>query len=522
MKMHSFAGVVALLGVTTLPIMARQSNDVVQSSPVVITHHGRVPVFHVEVVARNITAINYRVRGDETKIGFRGTPLEPLAHGHAEVHMSNGATHIEARFHKMVPATQFGPAFTTYVLWAITPAGRPVNLGEVELRGKHARLNVTSNLQSFGLIVTAEPYFAVTRPSNLVVLENFMRPNTRGEAGQIKARYLLLRRRDYTLWAPQSELTAIPMTHKVPLDYYEAQNALRIARWTEAPQYAPGAWRQAEAKYRQAQLYMERHAGRKPIAMMARAAAQAAEDARLLSLKRQANLRSQQRQQAMLRAKAEARHAVRRRAEAEASAVAAQASAEQARQTATQARLEAQQQQAQALAARQQTLAAQQQTAAAQQQIAAAQQQQAAMKARLERQLNMILATRSTAEGLIVNMPNLLFATNSYQLRTPAQIKLAKVSGVLAAYPGLQVTVNGYTDSTGTPNYNLQLSQERAEAVRSFLVAQGVSPSSITAMGYGESNPITSNNTAEGRQQNRRVELVVSGAAIGTPAPAGH
>ncbi len=507
-----------LLGLGVAPAYAQQPAGTL-SAPVAVSHHGNVPVYHVEVVARTITAVNYRVRGDKTKIDFRGTPLEPFAKGNAKIRMSNGATHIQARFKKMTAATKFGPPYTTYVLWAITPAGRPVNLGEVGLKDHQAQLNTSTNLQAFGLIVTAEPYFAVTRPSNIVVLENHLRPSTTGEASQVQARYLLLRKSNYTRNAPAGELTALAMTRKVPLDYYEAQNALRIARWSGAPAYAPGLWAQAQRKYQQAQLYLERHAGRKPIAMMARAAAQTAEDARILSLRRQRIEHRRQEQEAMLAAKAAARRARARGAAAEAGAIAAQAEANQAREKAALARQQALAEQAQTAQAQAQAAQAQAEAQAARQQMSALTQQQAAERARLEDQLNRILATRNTAAGLIMNMPNVLFATNSYMMTPGAKIKLAKVAGVLAAYPGLQVAVNGYTDNTGTPGYNLQLSHERADAVRTFLTAQGVAPDSIVAQGFGEANPIAGNETAAGRQQNRRVELVISGAAIGTPQP---
>jgi outer membrane protein OmpA-like peptidoglycan-associated protein len=90
------------------------------------------------------------------------------------------------------------------------------------------------------------------------------------------------------------------------------------------------------------------------------------------------------------------------------------------------------------------------------------------------------------------------------------------VSGVILAHPGLKLRIEGYTDSTGSDATNLKLSEQRAGAVRLFLIQQGLSPDSVTSMGMGSADPLASNDTAAGRQQNRRVEIVVSGEAIGT------
>ncbi len=485
-----------------VPTVTEQSNTAQQAA----TAPGQVPIFRVQVVDRTIDAVNYRVRAGETGIDFRGTTLEPGAKGSAEVQNKNGVTHIEATFKYLQPASAFGAENLTYVLWAITPQGRPINLGEVELpRGSStAHINASTNLQAFGMVVTAEPYFAVTQPSNLVVLENVVRPSTKGQFEQIHARYQLLQRGTYSRIAPGGAVRPLMMSPKLPLDYYEAINALRIAKWSGAPQWAPQVYQQAQGYMGTVDDYVDRKVGARPIATQARQVVQTAEDARLLSLRRQqadrvAKLRQEQlqREQAANRAAQEAQQQAQAAQQARAEALARQQLAES----------EAQQ--------------AQQQAALAEQQRQAALQQEQATRARLMGELNQVLQTRDTARGLIVNMSDVLFDTGRYNLRPGAQVKLAKVAGILQSFPGLHLQVNGYTDSIGGDEYNLHLSQQRADSVRDFLVSQGVPATSVIAQGFGKADPVASNAIASGRQQNRRVELVVSGSSIGTGQNAG-
>ena len=219
-----------------------------QTSP-----EAQVPLYSITVVGKSVDAVNYHTLGRQTKILFDGTPLLPAAKGSAEVEVIRGATRIKADFKDVAPAQRFGPEYLTYVLWAITPDGRATSLGEVQLRGTSSRLNVTTPLQNFGLVVTAEPYFAVTRPGDLVVMQNLIRPETVGAIHPIQARYGLLQRGQYTRTIPRGEVTLLPQDPKVPLDYYEAENAVRIARWAGAAQYAPDIFARAEQQLQQAQ-----------------------------------------------------------------------------------------------------------------------------------------------------------------------------------------------------------------------------------------------------------------------------
>ncbi|MHB8734967.1 MAG: OmpA family protein [Terriglobales bacterium] len=467
---------------------------------------GTTPIYRVTVVARTTAAINYRVRHGFTKVDFHGTPLLPGARGSASVQSQNGRTYIKADFDNMTNAGQFGPEYLTYVLWAITPEGRAANLGEVLLDGKSSSLHVTTDLQAFAMIVTAEPYFAVTQPSNVVVMENIAREDTAGKVETVNAKYELLERGQYTVGVDPSKITPLVVTPKAPLELYEARNALRIAQWAGADQTASDTYQKAQRLLQQANDYQTRNAGVKPVAMIAREAAQTAEDARVLTIKRRTAQNVADKQQ---QAAAETAEAQQQAASAQQQAA---AEAEQRRQAeAAQAAAQAAQQQAQA-----ETAQAREQAAAAEKARQQAEAEKTALRARLLQQLNLILETRDTARGLIVNMSDVLFDSGKYTLRPAAREKLAKISGVLLTYPGLKLAVEGHTDSVGTDLLNQELSQKRADTVRAYLIAQGIAPDGITSQGFGKANPVASNDTAAGRQLNRRVELIISGEAIGS------
>jgi outer membrane protein OmpA-like peptidoglycan-associated protein len=684
---------------------------------------GTMPIYRITVVARTTKAINYNHRSGSTKIGFRGTALMPAARGEANVESKQGVIKIDARMEKLQPAGNFGPEYLTYVMWAITPEGRATNIGEVLLDGDKTRLDATTELQSFGLIVTAEPYFAVTQPSDAVVMENFVRPDTTGTIEQVDAKFELLQRGQYTLNVNPADIRPLRMNSKVPLELYEARNAVQIARWTGAERYAPETFQKAVQGLENAEGYLKGKAGKKPIGTVAREAVQMAEDARIITVKKideerlaserqaaadrearsesgrvaaqadaarvtrdaetaqaaskseadrvkhenAANMeavqneadRAQRANAAQLTAAqseagrlrhendakmvaaqtaadklksdnatqlaAAATEADRLKRENDAKTVAAQAAADKlksdnatqlaaaqteadrlkhendaktvAAQTAADklksdnaTQLAAAQTEADRLkhendakmAAAQtaadklksdndaqftaahneadrlkrendaKTVAAQaaadklksdndaQFTAAhneadrlkrendaqrvstqaeldrASQANTLAQTEKAELRTQLLNQFNAILQTQDTARGLIVNMSDVLFDTGKYSLRPLAREKLAKVAGIVSGYPGLKLDVEGHTDSVGGDEYNQRLSEQRGAAVRDFLIQQGMVVTSVTTQGFGKTQPVASNDTAEGRQQNRRVEIVISGDAIGT------
>jgi len=474
-----------------------------QQQPIMPTETGNnVPLYRIEVVGRDIPAINYWHRSGSTRIGFAGTSLLPQGKGAASV-TSKGQTFINAKFEGLVPANSFGVEYLTYVLWAITPQGRPVNLGEVMPSGSKAEMNVTTNLQQFALIVTAEPYFAVTTPSDLVVLQNTVtRDKTTGIIDTVNVHFNLLPRGAYVQTAGQNAvLNPVKPSDKSPLQLYEAINAVQIAEAMGAGKYTPDILAKAKQELQNAQALDGKKSQRKVMITYARGAVQDAEDARVSTLRKMQEEKQRQQQLAVQQAQEESQQA---KEESQQAQIAAQQQALQ------RAQADAQAAQAEATAAN--ARAAQ---VAAEHSAQQATNQTEEMRERLRQQLNNVLQTQETARGLIVNMSDVLFATAQYTLKPEAREKLAKVSGILLSYPGLGVQVEGYTDNVGGDQYNLTLSQQRGDAVRDYLISQGVAAANITSTGYGKNDPIADNATAPGRAQNRRVNLVVSGNAIG-------
>jgi outer membrane protein OmpA-like peptidoglycan-associated protein len=467
-----------------------------QSATVIAQGNDGVFVYHVKVVDRSLDAVNYLNRSGSTKIGFEGTNLLPQASGEGKINAVTGKTEISVKFNGLKQANSFGQEYLTYVLWAISANGRPQNLGELELAGDKASLNVTTSYQTFGLIVTAEPYFAVSQPSDVVVLQNVFTDKTQGVLQQVNIHYSLLPK---GLYAPTEGQNAIthPITNRMqtPLALFEAWNAERIAKSVGAEKYEPGIMEKAETELTNANdMQNNKHRDVKMLFTYARSATQNFEDARIATLRKQAAERDQANKDAKVAAQLDAAN----------SQAAADASAAQAAQAdAARARAEADAANARAKAAE------------AQHQAQSSEADAAATREKLRAQLNAVLATSESARGLIVNMSDVLFDTAKYTLKPGTQVSLAKVATILQLYPGLKVQVEGYTDSVGGDEYNQKLSENRANAVQTFLVSQGVPTTNITAVGYGEAKPVADNGTAAGRAQNRRVNLVVSGDAIG-------
>jgi outer membrane protein OmpA-like peptidoglycan-associated protein len=498
------------------PVPDAQQGDVTQT-----VGPNDMPVFRVTVSARTTKAVNYRDLKGSTEVNFKGTDLEPDVEGHAKVEGKAGRMAIHVEIAHLVPANRFGGQFLTYVLWAITPEGRAVNLGEV-LPGKDNKeknLDVTTDLQSFGLIITAEPYYAVTHPSDKVVAENVVKSGTKGYEAPIDAKFDVLEGGQYTIDVQADKLPSSVANIDAPQELLEARNAVVIAKAAGARQYAPDTLTKAEDMLQRAEDAYRRKQSRQVIGTSARGATQMAEDARVLTLRRaeQARIDADRRAHEAAQAAAEASAAASQQAAAQAQQQSQEDAQRRADAEAAQAAALAQQQQAQAAAAaaQQAQQQAEQQTQLAEQQRQEAIQQKEAMRARLLAQLNQVLQTRDTAKGLIVSMPDVLFAFNKYELKPEARERLARISGIVLAYPDLKLEIDGYTDSIGSDEYNQTLSDKRAESVRDYLVSSGVNMNSVVARGMGKADPVADNGTSEGRQLNRRVEMIVSGDVIG-------
>ena len=455
-----------------------------------------VYIYHVKVVQRNLDAVNYLNRSGSTHVGFTGTNLMPGAHGEAKVDSVTGKTKISAKFEGLSPANGFGPEYLTYVLWAISSDGRPQNLGELELSGNKANLDVSSGFQSFGMIVTAEPYYSVSEPSDVIVLQNVFNDKTNGVLQQVNIHYALLPKGLYAnTEGAKSEPHPITDREHTPLALFEAHNAARIARETGADQDAPDIMKEVDTDLTNADaMQASNHRDVKMEFTYAREATQRSEDARLVTLRKQAAAREQADKDAKNTAQLDAANS---QAQADAAA-AAKAQADAAR-----ARAEAEAANARALAAE------------AQHKAQSSEADAEATREKLRAQLNAVLATTESARGLIVNMSDVLFDTAKFTLKPGTQVSLAKVATILELYPGLKVQVEGYTDSVGGDDYNQKLSENRANSVHDFLVTNGVPTTNVTAAGFGKNDPVADNGSASGRAQNRRVNLVVSGDAIG-------
>ncbi len=538
-----------------------------------------IPIFRATAVSKSIKAINYHHRQGSTVVSLEGTAEMPKAIGEAKVESKTGATKVQLDVDKMPPASMLGPDLLTYVVWAITPEGRAENLGELMLDGDHARLQGATELQSFGLVVTAEPYYAVSQPSDMVVMQNVLKPGTTGTITTIDAKYELLAKGSFVNRLPAADRAKLRENRDAPLDLLEARHALAIARSVGAAQYAADTLKKADTDLYNAEAFQRSKGDKKKVQTLARNVTQLAEDARIITVKkleqealeaertaaanrvaaaqtaaeqetrkrelaeadrklaleaeRLAQLSADQERRERKRVEMESLEAARQaeaakqvalaeqerlRLETEAARVAA--ATEQARlraETATAQRAaELAQKQAEEirLKAEAELAAARQQQQALQSKVAEAEAAAAAARAELLRQLNVVLQTRESARGLIVNMSDVLFDTGQWALRPAAREKLSRIAGIVMAHPGLKLEVEGHTDSVGDDASNLTLSERRADSVRKFLLQNSVPADMITSKGFGESMPAADNLTADGRRTNRRVELVVSGAPI--------
>ena len=522
--------VLAILGASTLAQAQTTASD-----------EHQMATYSVNVVSRTTRAVKYAHRSGATKIDFQGTDLMPGASGEAKVESKRGTMEIEVEFQGLNKPTSFGTEYLTYVMWAISPEGRSVNVGEVLVGDNHrSKLDVTTDLQAFAIIVTAEPYYAVRRPSNVVVVENVIRPDTVGTTEAVDAKYELIDRGGYI--PTGYHFDPVVLNSKLPLEFFEARNAVRIAKSAGAETYAGPSYEKAASQMKHAdELGTMKHVDRKALISVSREVVQTADDSREIAVKRieadrvngdkereaakLANARARTKDEMQGRMNAEAATADANRGRADADRAAAEAQRQQqnaqaesdrnraAAANANQATADAQQGQRNAEAESDRNRLA---ASNSDKQLQQAVRDREELRAKLLQQFNVIFATRDTARGLIVSLSDVLFDTGKSTLRPVAREKLAKISGIVLAYPDLRLAIEGNTDSVGSDAMNQQLSEQRAGSVRDYLARENIPSASMTSQGFGKTQPVASNETAEGRQQNRRVELVVSGEVIGT------
>ena len=532
--MQKFAALLAVLvGLGTCAVA--------QAQTAVSSHSSHTVIYRENVVSRTTRAVSYKHRSGSTKIDFAGTDLMASAQGEARVESKRGALEIKAEFSGLERPTAFGNEYLTYVLWAVSPEGRAMNIGEVLVGENHrSKLDVTTDLQAFAMIVTAEPYYAVRRPSNVVVLENVIRPDTVGASEVVDAKFELIDRGGYI--PTGYNFDPVVLSAKLPLEFYEARNAVRIAQSAGAETFATTSYENAVAQLKLVDnLAAMRHVETKELIAKSREVVQTADDAREIAVKREeadrleaerdaaagqvadATAQSDADTRARRHAEEERAEADRRRADADHAAAAAQLQTQAAQAESDRNRAAAADADHAAVTAQLQTQAAQAESdrnraaaANSDRQLQQAVQDREELRAKLLQQFNAILSTRDTARGLVVNLSDVLFDTGKYTLRPGAREKLSKISGIVLAYPDLRLAIEGNTDSVGGDAMNQTLSEQRAKAVLDYLALQNIPTTSMTSQGFGKTQPVASNETAEGRQQNRRVEMIVSGEVIGT------
>ncbi len=488
------------------------------------------------VVSKSTTAVGYQVGGGSTRVDLKATGAVAQANGEVKVEAKKGVTNVEANVKGLVPPSKLGTELLTYVLWVVSPEGRTDNVGEVLINDKgEGQLKATTQLQTFSLIVTAEPYFAVRQPNEVVILENAVRKDTKGRQFPVQD-YKLMRRAQYEKLGNPLALSLD--LKNVPLDLYEARNAVDIAKARGADKYAPEIYSKAKGGLDIAENQLARKVDKKQVISTSRTAVQAAEDARALAFRRQEEERiTAERAAAAAKAKSEAEakaatEAKADQAKADAEAAAAKQKADEEMAAARRRADEKAKQQAELAAAKEAQLKAEAEAAALKAKTEAdalkakeeaakadadrARQAAEQLRSQLLEQLNRILETKDTPRGLVVTMADVLFDTGKYELRQPTREQLARLAGVILAHPGLKLEIEGHTDSTGSDELNQKLSEQRAATVRTYLISQGLSGDAITSNGFGKTMPVADNGTAAGRQQNRRVEIIVSGEAIGS------
>ncbi|MDP2325164.1 MAG: OmpA family protein [Gammaproteobacteria bacterium] len=414
-----------------------------------------------ESVAGQLEGFSFR-EGPESKLEFRGTAIALAADGKAEVEFEDGRSRVAVSVRKLPEASSLGP-YSTFILWAVTVDGRANNLGSLEVRNGQAKLKTSTPLSQFALIVSAEPHFAVTAPSQAVVLVNLGR-KIKGERVMIAG---LAERMDYSSLARQS----VEQKSKLPPDLIQARYALAIAEGARAGQYAASEYAQATEllKAAEAAQASKKRRDRKTAPRVSREAIQMAEDARKKAVRvSTASLAADTARteaEAKAQAQAEKELAASKLREGEAAAFAASEAGKKAR-------------------------------------------------ADLTARLNRVLPTRETSRGIVAEIAGVQFASGAATLNAGAREALARFSGIVGVYPSMKFQVEGHTDSVGSYASNQDLSLRRALTVRDYLISQGVAASSIDVKGLGPDQPVADNTTADGRARNRRVEIVLTGGPI--------
>lgn len=442
---------------------------------------------------------------------FLPTDRIPQAEMRARVRFEDGQARIDVNYDRMKPAVLFGGEVTCYVLWAVTREGATRNLGELWVQPDSERdsARFSTAFRSFALMLTAEAYHQVAKPSDIVIFRNVPSSD----------RYASNESIVFSDFAPAPEhglrsLDIVRYDGNVPLDLLQAQRVFETAQKLGAADYASDIYQEAELGLAQASQVARSSGRSRTLQLYARRSVSSSNEAIKVTLRR---LEEEELERRIAERRAEMEGLERRAAEAEASAQALDRQRREAQSALEQTGRELEQfrQEMSRLESERRTLQAERRSLegaleSLRREQAALQREKAALGDHLQEALSKIADTQSTARGLIVSLPDILFAVGEASLRPEATLVLAKLAGVLTLMPELKLQIEGHTDSTGSPEYNLRLSQRRSFAVMEFLAGQGVETDRMRAEGFGMERPLADNATAEGRRQNRRVEIVIT------------
>lgn len=449
---------------------------------------------------------------NQIEIEFVRDQRAPEATMVAEVKYREGQAEMKVRFREMKPAILFAGDVTSYVLWAVTRDGTAENLGELWVRDASETVEYSTGLKSFAMMVTAEAHPLVSAPSELVMFRSL----------EAKAKKATSESFTFSGFAPAPTIEYPSVARVIwdrsePLDLRQAQKAYELAVKAGAEDYASTQLLRARTALAQASGFTAGKKGKAAVDYSRRSLALSAEALQVTARRKEAEAVEAE----IARRTAEMEALTARAGEAEASAAAASAALVEANRSIEEVQRSRTEAEAAVLAAQGElarieadrvALAAS--VVALEDQSAALEREKAELSTRLQGALSQVADTQQSARGMIVSLPDILFDLNEATLKNEAKIVIAKLAGILLILPELNLRVEGHTDSTGSADYNQELSERRASSVRDFLAQQGIEGQRMVAFGYGLTRPVADNSTRDGRAKNRRVEIVIAEGVI--------
>lgn len=503
--MHAPAAIVIVLSARRLETMSIVPKTILLAAVLTLVSPVVTPA-RDQGLKREIVAATYP-EGTTVKVSLAASPHLAEAFGEAKVRRRRGVTDLEIDLQQMQPAMMFGGDYNTYVLWVVSPEGLIYNTGEIIVNGAKAKQKVTTPLAGFGIMVTAEPHFLVAKPSPFVVL-------TSTGDGLAQQQGIAAKPFGYSDFAGPYKFEKANLVGPVEIKgqmrsgRHQANIAVRFAEESGAQEWAPKVFKQARAALSETLQGFASGLEEKDLTVQVNRTVRLAVQAKRLAEERRAAAQLADERQS---ARETIARLQREKADAEARVEQFRLAAEQAGATAEKTAQRLREIEQQMLAANQAADQLAREKATAERAARAAENQAAGFYARMHDALEQLAEIRESERGLVVNLPGVLFASNSSRLQPSAREVLSRIAGVLLVAPEYRLAIEGHTDSTGRTAANQKLSEKRAAAVANYLVKCGISAATISIRGYGESRPIASNRNPAGRKKNRRVEIVIEG-----------